>query len=1088
MSLAPDSSSKSTVPQMANGPHNITAPSAIEAAAGNVLRSDQHIGDPNTSYTSIKEPAVQSSIHEIASTPITSQANIASSTPKFPPRMASILERSYSRLQGPPGVPPHAWIAIRDHRNEAKRVKARHTSGIPEGATIISLDDDSSDDEIAAPLISSSYRRSLSSGGPVSSRRAPSGLPANAKVISLVGSSSSASSEFVGGEESANALTPSRSFAGNAEKNSHTSNTYSDITGKTSSSTRHENLARIGLIEKERPIPESFFREPEPSDDEYPSPLGATSEQSHDDSDDYVLSHQTLRAVTPLHRTGDVLSSSQLSSSRGPRSGSYPKPGGGFTPINNLSPKIRGQQSAPEQVQTRRFGRGYSKRVRDAFSDASASSASEVEKDTWAPKPGMLPPGPRPASSRQGSFENTVVSPPLTTQRQPSWEPLAWIQKYETLFQGDRAGRLWFANGPFKGYIWSGPGEGSYMFGCRAPDERTLLKAERVAIAREVTRTDDLLGMPSSHDYQKAHGFKRDDTKNERDESLLRTREYHNSGKCTRGSVPGACQNDETALKRNIFPVQGSREQNIYEAAPVLSTSSVTTLREQQDPIKTSSRIATAGQDELDSQVREGSSTKLRPTKTPTRTLSSPSESETASTLITQQLMDCCPPPSNQELAELMSSSPTNWCAGASSPLPEHGQDDSGFSSSSESSSGIPARVVDSTPIPRAEKTRTTPLVCDHPDAVFVLNGIAERRNTLPITYRSPSVPKSSSSHRHNSKTPVGAKLKSSRSSETPTKPPRKPTNTSKTTPKPNAVEEGCPAEANTAVELPSLETEKQTPPKAVSPGPEADHLSPKSFQKINQDTNMQENDNFPRDSDVATLSYVLGKWPKSPESITQIDPLPTLPRHTNGRLTQEPSTPSPPHNASALQAGSARERTPSLDSGASATSPPPVAGTEQAPATSELITISHDPRGRADDAGSAPPARKKRRGTKKSRAPQQGRGVSGGGGGACKYAPSTTPIPPPAIPLLRRRSEPATKTLTATPPAAGPDPLQQQQQQGRCPGQTPALPGARKRKNDGELVVSGEGGGGSPRKRKKRNRKKNKNKRQKQKEKGGIQ
>lgn len=131
-----------------------------------------------------------------------------------------------------------------------------------------------------------------------------------------------------------------------------------------------------------------------------------------------------------------------------------------FKPINRLWP----DQKAPSQP-TKKFGPGYSQRVRDAFSD---SDESDADNGQPASVPNRL-------ESDDGSTDSTPGTP----------EPFRhWFSEYETNFV-PHIGFCSVADGPFKGLIRSGPQKGKYLRGHGSPSAATIDEMRKTAVPKE---------------------------------------------------------------------------------------------------------------------------------------------------------------------------------------------------------------------------------------------------------------------------------------------------------------------------------------------------------------------------------------------------------------------------------------------------------------------------------------------------------------------------------------------------------------------------------------------------------------------------
>ena len=135
---------------------------------------------------------------------------------------------------------------------------------------------------------------------------------------------------------------------------------------------------------------------------------------------------------------------------------------------------------------TPRFHRGYSKRVRRAFSDASESSDPEPEQDSESEQ-GSEQEQESSSESEQSEHEQQPppgVAPGKTRKREPWWTPLAWIERFETTFCSPTMQIAQIANGPFAGYVPWGERAGTYMPGYGPPSDETLAEAEKIAVLR----------------------------------------------------------------------------------------------------------------------------------------------------------------------------------------------------------------------------------------------------------------------------------------------------------------------------------------------------------------------------------------------------------------------------------------------------------------------------------------------------------------------------------------------------------------------------------------------------------------------------
>ncbi|KAI1097804.1 hypothetical protein F4804DRAFT_151078 [Jackrogersella minutella] len=718
-------------------------------------------------------------------------------------------------------------------------------SGGPRHSPVIVTDDYSSS-EVASSPVASSRARPVIVGAPVSSSRTPSKIPG---IISMAGSSPQSS----GGLEQV--LTNVRQSTKSAGKrSSHSINSHSTIvdekprdatrTSQKSTFTEKKSNARIddhpnrlttqpkwksskGLdnsrtsskipgppgvdtddVKKimkvrfenkgNKSAPDSFIGELEYSDndDDECRPPPTNKGPSPAESDDVLPLSQRSRPVTrspaPRH-----MKSSHLSPSRTLRSRSYRTPTTSFTPINKPVPKAR----------KRVLSRGYPERARNIFSDTSSLDESEGQtKENKVNLDGTI-------LNSELDSEEVAATQLATRARNPQWSPRSWMEKYETGFMPDRTGGVWLADGPFKGWILDGTGAGSYTPGYKAPDNETLAEAEKTAVLRgHPTWTD------SEDDYQ---------------------------------------SNVEHPPVPNASP-------EVLKITKSLAEADNKAAERAESMENTKQYVLTASRKDVDSQQKAGlprpisSRTRVRlpanlaPTTTPKDVQSPPSAtSDTTSILITKQLMGDCAPPSNQELAELISSSPMNRRANGSSPVQNF---DDGHTSSSGSSTepscGIPARISPKTPLHhRATPTppnRRAPFGSEHASAMHVLNGIAGRRTTRSMTSLAPS-DVTRQRARSFEKASVGTRAKSP------------------------VLIKGILAKGKIVIELPALTVEQQAEYKMVSPAQEIDSFStpPKSFKEINEATTRMDLESSDAEE---TLKYVLRQSPRWLNGITGAD------------------------------------------------------------------------------------------------------------------------------------------------------------------------------------------------------------------------
>lgn len=131
-----------------------------------------------------------------------------------------------------------------------------------------------------------------------------------------------------------------------------------------------------------------------------------------------------------------------------------------FKPINRLWPDQKAQIQP-----TKKFGPGYSQRVRDAFSDS-----DELNTDNGQPNT---------TPNRLESDDESTDSTPGTP------EPFRhWFSEYETNFV-PHVGFCSVADGPFKGLIRSGPKKGKYLKGHGSPSGATIDEMRKTAVPKE---------------------------------------------------------------------------------------------------------------------------------------------------------------------------------------------------------------------------------------------------------------------------------------------------------------------------------------------------------------------------------------------------------------------------------------------------------------------------------------------------------------------------------------------------------------------------------------------------------------------------
>ncbi|KAI2613475.1 uncharacterized protein GGS25DRAFT_467315 [Hypoxylon fragiforme] len=599
---------------------------------------------------------------------------------------------------------------------------------------------------------------------------------------------------------------------------------------------------------RERDIPDAFFKEPQYSDDEY-RPLSSNGETSNSDSgEDSSLSRRSLLAASS--RGVMHAQPAQAGPNPRPRNGLRPKPTNPFTPINKSDPKAKEPESASKL--SMKLGRAYPKHVRDIFSDGySSAECDDDDDDTKKQKQRARNID---LDNQQDSAGIVAEQPVAGFERKPWWEPLKWIKRYETDFVSDSTGRLWLADGPYKGWIWAGPGAGCYIPNCHAPDDAMLAKAEETAI-RNPTYASSYFESESE----------------EHSSSELEDSEGHDT-------VKGA-GSDKLAIERPISSTHQNR---------VVMEKEARMRRTEQYVLNSSSSVreeelnATQDLDSTCSTTRDKLPSTFAPTTPLKRTPSPPSAvSETTSILITRQLMNDCAPPSNQELAELMSSSPMKHFAKDSSPIRKCSKKAAGNShmssnsSSSESSSGIPAWVGPKRspqPVVTSRK-QDTPSLRSESSAMYIMNGIAERRTTRRLqAYQSPVVESSQSSQIASQELPTSLEDSQIKTAKRKLKEPKgRRANRVEPSWKDNGVTATMPTHVE--VMLPRMATEERAEYAAISPVEEDDKFStpsPKSFKEINKSTS-RDGVQF-SDSDIEELNYVLRQSPRWLKTTTNVD------------------------------------------------------------------------------------------------------------------------------------------------------------------------------------------------------------------------
>ncbi len=621
-------------------------------------------------------------------------------------------------------------------------------------------------------------------------------------------------------------------------------------------------------------IPVSFFAERKLSDDEY---------QSYSDDGDGLLDGSTGSEIEikPSIRRLSTVSSQN---GRGSRSLSQSSSPASVTPLNTL--KSEGRREEPVQSPLR-FHRGYPKRFREKFSDASDSSDLEDGKD---------------------GGNNTGAQPKYTVPRKPWWNPMDWIMRYETTFGSPNQE---VANGPFKGYIPWGPRAGTYLPGYGPPNDEQLAEAEETAVLKDIlydlTSNASLPGSSYGDDSVSEPDNAGGDGQNVED-SRIPKRDDSDSPIPDNGlSSARAGQNDDDAKdpsrmvseRRSLLSLlemqreRGSQSPELPDISlenMSLSHDKIAERAQRLDrtvqyvltgtPTKKHVLPDTHGLRNVLDNTTQNLPSDLAPTTTPAVISSSPSGvSETTSFLIAQQLTQESGPPSNQELAFLLSSSPAQRSHQKKAApakvftAPTDATHNCLSASSTESSDGIPAHRPPETP-----RVRSPALVSPRPAAIpefedqspkadFIPNGIARRRSARIMRSES------SAAKRNYRVTDIDEIVTTTKQPASGT--PSKLTKTPAIMPKANeTIVQGKGTDIS--VELPIMTPEKQSEYAVVSPEPSpAETLHPlKSFQEINgisTDVSTPQ----PRGASEEALEYVLRESPKWLNNITQIDPTP---------------------------------------------------------------------------------------------------------------------------------------------------------------------------------------------------------------------
>ncbi|KAI0021708.1 hypothetical protein F4780DRAFT_276916 [Xylariomycetidae sp. FL0641] len=349
-------------------------------------------------------------------------------------------------------------------------------------------------------------------------------------------------------------------------------------------------------------------------EDEY-RPSRTSDESTSDEESDHLPPQRTSRAK--------LVRSTPSTTAKRPSSASNLRATPSFKPVNTLSQaRIPGSSGRSAT----KFGRGYTKRVRDVFSDASSSSSSDDDTDSSSSSDGKV--------DLQGNkAEKVAVKLGDESEEKPWWNPWGWAWKYGGTEFECSGSTVWFSDGPFKGYIINGPGQGTYRPGHEAPDAATLARAESTAVHKAaVDEQDSDDALRSNENSDASH------TDPETPDS------FHTAPMTMNSSPPKplftsvhemkASERDERAQRTEQYVLAVASPQRVPNKCPHKNT-----------PSRLRMGANTLGNGATSSGALAES------------TIST--ESQSTSVLIARQLTRGSSPPSNQELAELLSSSPT---------------------------------------------------------------------------------------------------------------------------------------------------------------------------------------------------------------------------------------------------------------------------------------------------------------------------------------------------------------------------------------------------------------------------------------------
>ncbi|KAI5927501.1 hypothetical protein F4810DRAFT_267285 [Camillea tinctor] len=264
--------------------------------------------------------------------------------------------------------------------------------------------------------------------------------------------------------------------------------------------------------------------------------------------------------------------------------------------------------------------------------DVANSSKSVVPKSANTTKTSRRPPRQYSAksTSTKGKQKQTKTCEPsdLEVERKPWWNPWDWARRYGGTEFEIKGPTVWFSDGPFKGYIINGPHEGGYMPGYEAPSDAVLAEAEKNAVPKEKMPEIWEISSQSSDDAE----------------------DIERSGFMVKAEVVTGDLSLEMPNRVPITPITAhddhwnNSEGSIGDQTPQVGRK---VRMEKIQLLKLNNASPTLPGN-------------LAPASTPKR--DSPflsTNSESTSVLITRQLtIQSSPPPSNQELAVLVGSSP----------------------------------------------------------------------------------------------------------------------------------------------------------------------------------------------------------------------------------------------------------------------------------------------------------------------------------------------------------------------------------------------------------------------------------------------